>query len=181
MFYTGIGARQTPKDIIDLMIIIAAEFANEGYTLRSGGANGADSAFESGCDSVDGKKEIYLPWKRFNKNPSKLYKIPPNVYEIAEMVYRAKWNKLSGSVQSLMARNIQQVSGYDALCDHSAFVLCWTPDGCETVIQRNKATGGTGQAIAYADAIKIPVINLANEGAIQKLKKQKEIIGVIKW
>ncbi len=180
MFYTGIGSRETPKDIIDLMITIAGELASDGYTLRSGGAAGADTAFENGCDAVNGKKEIYLPWKRFNKNPSKLYKIPPNVYKIAEMVYRAKWNRLAGSVQALMARNIQQVSGKDADI-HVAFVLCWTPDGCETVIHRRKSTGGTGQAIAYADAIRIPVINLANEGALKKLKKQKELIGAIKW
>jgi hypothetical protein len=29
--------------------------------LRSGGAGGADSAFETGCDQQCGVKEIYLP------------------------------------------------------------------------------------------------------------------------
>jgi len=33
-----------------------------GYTLRSGGANGADTAFEEGCC----RKELYLPWPGFN-------------------------------------------------------------------------------------------------------------------
>ena len=61
MIYTGIGSRKTPIEIINKMIKLGQILGKHGYILRSGGANGADKAFEQGCDNVLGKKEIYLP------------------------------------------------------------------------------------------------------------------------
>lgn len=181
MFYTGIGARNTPASILHIMRDLAFELANKGYTLRSGGADGADSAFEQGCDLAEGKKEIYLPWKGFNNNKSDLYNIPDNAFKIAEHIYQpSRWKHLPKSVRSLMARNIQQVSGKN-LDITTDFIACWTPDGCESASTRKKKTGGTGQAIAYADRIYIPIFNLANDGAIIKIKKYIELMGVIKW
>lgn len=57
--YAGIGSRKTPKNVLDFMFEIGKELALLGYVLRSGGAEGADSAFEKGADSVKGMKEIY--------------------------------------------------------------------------------------------------------------------------
>jgi len=51
--------------------------------------------------------------------------------------------------------------GYD-LKTPSKFVLCWTPDGCISKQTRNKNTGGTGQAIAYASENGIPIFNFRN-------------------
>ena len=45
-YYTGIGSRETPKDIMQLMSKLAYKLASEGYILRSGAAQGADTAFE---------------------------------------------------------------------------------------------------------------------------------------
>lgn len=63
--YAGIGSRDTPEDILRLMAVVAAKREDDGFILRSGGADGADTAFESGVVSSD-MKEIYLPWKGFN-------------------------------------------------------------------------------------------------------------------
>ena len=70
------GSRNTPQEVLDEMIKIGKELAESRYILRSGGAKGADTAFETGCDLVNGKKEIYLPWKNFNGNSSDLYDLP---------------------------------------------------------------------------------------------------------
>lgn len=48
-------------------------------------------------------------------------------------------------------------------------VVCWTPDGCESQATRTKATGGTGLAIALADSMGIPVFNLRNAGALERV------------
>jgi len=48
-FYTGIGSRKTPYQVQQQMQRIAQFLAKKGYTLRSGSANGADSAFEEGA------------------------------------------------------------------------------------------------------------------------------------
>lgn len=77
--YTGIGSRETPYEILQLMKELA-RLMSECFILRSGGADGADSAFESGCS---GLKEIYLPWKNFNNNTSSLYRISPEATTLA--------------------------------------------------------------------------------------------------
>ena len=79
-----------------------------------------------------------------------------------------------------MARNICQVTG-ETLDKPSDFVVCWTPDGCTNKATRNKETGGTGQAIAYADTTSVPVFNLENEDDFERLIKFKETIGVMEW
>lgn len=43
-YYAGIGSRETPTRVLQLMIKAAQRLAQRGYTLRSGGADGADAA-----------------------------------------------------------------------------------------------------------------------------------------
>lgn len=63
-YYTGIGSRSTPQNILRLFESLAVTLADEKNVLRSGGAEGADTAFEFGAFSCDA--EIYLPGKSFN-------------------------------------------------------------------------------------------------------------------
>ena len=158
--YTGIGARKTPIDILSEFKKWGANLAPY-LTLRSGGADGADTAFEVGCDSVNGEKEIYLPWKGFNNSDSPLYNIPIEAFEVAADIYGSSWRYAKPATKKFMARNMQQVMGF-GLDSPSVFVFCWTPDGCTTKKARTKETGGTGQAIAYADELGIPVFNFYN-------------------
>ena len=178
--YTGIGARDTPKEILDVMYDIGVDLGDWGYVLRSGAAEGADAAFEEGCDFVRGQKEIYLPWPGFNNSDSPRVGTGPNTEKIAEKIYGARWNSISSAVQKLMARDIPQVSGLN-LDLPSDFVVCWTPDGCRTKSDRTKQTGGTGQAIAYADTLSVPVFNLYNKDEHTRLMKFIDTIGVMKW
>ena len=178
MIYTGIGSRKTPDNILLLMEDIAEDLANKNYTLRSGGAEGADMAFEEGCVRADGKKEIYLTWKGFEDNDSPLYDISLEAYEIAEEVYGARWRNIGVGTMKLMARNMYQVMGL-TLEIPSDFVVCWTPDGATT--KRTINSGGTGQAIAYANMNSIPVFNLKNNNDIDRLMKFIDTIGVMEW
>lgn len=81
-YYTGIGSRGTPSEILEIMTDIARFLAETGYTLRSGGASGADTAFESGVLHID-KKEIYLPWSGFNGNTSPRFGVSDEAMELA--------------------------------------------------------------------------------------------------
>lgn len=150
--YAGIGSRDTPQDILDRMFSIAVSLSKD-YILRSGGADGADWAFENGCISGGGNKEIFLPWKGFNGNPSVHHQLLDKHLEHAERFHPA-WRNLSYYAKRTMARNSQQVLGSD-LNDPVEFVICWTKDG--------KASGGTGQAIRIANHHGIRVINLKTE------------------
>lgn len=149
MIYTGIGSRSTPKDILAVMTSIAKYQAAKGYTLRSGGADGADAFFEHGAGEL---KEIYLPWERFNFNKSKLFPPTKAAIEMAKK-FHPQWGALKSSGIMLMGRNSHQVMGLD-LKTPTERVICWTKDA--------KGGGGTGQAIRIAKHYKIPVDDLAD-------------------
>ena len=159
MYYTGIGSRTTPNDVMLRMFAYASIFKQLGYTLRSGGSKGADTAFELG--SGDGDKEIYLPWEGFNNNPSPFFTIDADAFNLAIEVYGNGMMYAKPSTRNLLSRNVYQVLGL-TLDVPSEFVVCWTPDGCEKAEDRTRATGGTGVAIALASMRDIPVFNLKN-------------------
>jgi hypothetical protein len=165
-FYAGIGSRETPEDICELMFRLATDLSFLGYTLRSGGAGGADEAFEMGARSAKGKMEIYLPWKNFRGITDGI--LVDDDYEaqiIAEMHHPA-WKFLGRGAKKLMTRNTFQALSLKEDVANSAFVLCWTADGAETKTTRE--TGGTGQCIRIAIAHNIPVFNLKNEDALER-------------
>jgi hypothetical protein len=149
MIYTGIGARQTPSTALADMQNLATNLELCGFILRSGGADGADSAFEAGVSEED-HKEIYLPWKGFNGSQSSRYHISDEAYDMAEH-YHPAWNRCSQAARKFHARNCYQILG-DDLGTPTDFVMCWTPNG--------KVTGGTGQALRIAIDRDIPIINM---------------------
>jgi hypothetical protein len=157
-YYTGIGSRETPLDILRLMTKIALYLQSKNYILRSGGAYGADSAFSKGCHETN--KEIYVPWHDYNNLPL-IHEISSMAFDMAATIH-PKWDKLTTGVKALMARNCMQILGPN-LDSPSEFVICWTPDKCIHENERTSKTGGTGQAIALANKYNIPIFNLARD------------------
>lgn len=144
MFYAGIGSRSTPPQVLVVMTQIAAGLEMAGYTLRSGGADGADTAFATGCS----RKVIYRP-----------HHATDEALQLAASVHPAWHCCRSGYVRALHARNCFQVLG-DDLATPSDFIVCWTPDGAQTEDECSIRTGGTATAIRLAHRRGIPVINL---------------------
>jgi hypothetical protein len=151
-YYAGIGARATPADVLLTMTTFADNMEREGYILRSGGAEGADTAFENGVRDY-ARKDIYLPWKRFNNNPSPLHGVTNAALEMAAK-YHPNWKCCSSAARAFHARNCYQMLGVD-LKTPVEFVICWTPGG--------KVTGGTGQALRIAIDLDIPIHNLGDD------------------
>lgn len=150
--YAGIGSRFAPGSIINLIGEIAAFLADHGLTLRSGGAPGADAAFERGCDQRNGKKDIFLPWQGFNKNPSPLHDPPEKALEIAALVHPS-WRAVKPRYRAFHARNVQQVYGLN-LDAPSNFVLFWAEE------ENGRVRGGTATAVHLAREMEIPTFNL---------------------
>lgn len=146
--YAGIGSRSTPPDVLEMMRLIASTLGRAGWTLRTGGAEGADTAFADGARAAGAPIELYRP-----------HHVTPAAWKLAED-YHPAWHRLSGAAKGLIARNGYQVLGA-GLNDPSKRVICWTPDGVETGAT-TRATGGTGQAIRIAAAYGIPISNLGN-------------------
>jgi hypothetical protein len=155
--YTGIGSRATPKPILEIMTGYAVYLANQGYTLRSGRAPGADQAFEKGTGWP--LIEIYIPWNGFEGAFDSWdgYLIPFYTDETMAIAaqYHPNWAACSDGARKLHARNVLQILGCD-LKTPTEFVCCWTPNGA--------GGGGTGQAIRIAQAHDIPVFDLGAAG-----------------
>jgi len=160
VIYTGIGSRSTPEAVLSLIECIGSELAGVGYTLRSGGAVGADRAFERGCDYHFGTKEIYVPWGGFASgvNVSDFDNFD-EAMKIAEKFHPA-WDRCAEPVKKLHTRNVYQILGSD-LNTPTDFVVCWTKDG--------SGAGGTGQALRIAKYLNIPIFDLGLNETLDKL------------
>lgn len=151
MIYSGVGARKTPPDVLEYFERLAAWLAGQGFTLRSGGADGADTAFFKGCASAGGQREIFTAQDAASR---------PDWFECAAR-YHPAWEKCGSYARALHARNSPIVVGRD-LSSPSDFVTCWTECG--------QVTGGTGQSLRIASANSIPIFNFGMSGAEQALK-----------
>lgn len=159
MYYAGVGSRETPQDILNTMYKIGKYLASKGYTLRSGGAIGADTAFENGCDSVRGEKEIF--YANNKKGTLLTQDVLIKAEQIASSVHPA-WDRCNEYVRKLHTRNVTQVMGTDLL--HPVdFLVCCTKNG--------KKIGGTSTAISVAEMNDIPIFNLYFESDLERLRE----------
>ena len=161
-YYTGVGSRETPPEILEILRQTAKRLGKAGYTLRSGGADGADDAFEQGASFSGFSRNIYLPWNGFNGRPTdgKIYinaecsPLFQQAVKIAEEIHPA-WDKCSNGARQLHTRNVFQVLG-DDLQTPSKFLICWAiPAG-----KNGNVKGGTNTAVKLAQEYSVPVRNL---------------------
>lgn len=176
--YAGVGSRETPAPILRLMRQMAASLAEQGWMLRTGGAPGADSAFESGVKPE--QMELYLPWPGFNGKRSAFLRPTEEAVRMGLRYHPllAKFDPASEvlltdrklrTLTQLMGRNVHQVLGADCRSP-SKFLVCWTKDGADgTTILTSSKTGGTGQAIRIAADHKVPVFNLQHPQAVERV------------
>ena len=158
-YYAGIGSRSTPLRMQRFMTKVATWMESQGWTLRSGGAEAADSAFESGVH-MDEDKQIFLPWRGFNGNNSPRYSVGEDAMKVMRQFHPAPF-RLSQGAAKLHGRNSYQVLGPD-LQTHSKVVICWTEGGL--------GQGGTGQAIRIARFHGIPVYDLGDPKQLAKIE-----------
>lgn len=167
-FYTGIGSRSTPKPVLQLMRKIGYVMAMRGYTLRSGGAEGADTAFadgwgdawvtDAGPHGSKFKAEIYLPWEGFNDQYSTTEGniLVQGEWEQANKIAASihpNWDNCKSTVKRLHARNIFQVLGKNLNLPSSCVIFYAEPEG-------DSVKGGTRTAVELAKREGIPVYNL---------------------
>lgn len=169
-YFTGIGSRETPKEILELMREYSRIMALKGWSFRSGGADGADTAFLDGWwdaregDSCIPEGEIYLPWNGFNDFTIGDHccvlvtdkEIICRVQEILKLVHPA-YDKLTRGPLALHTRNVFQVLGKDLMTPSKGVVAYAKTDS------KGNPMGGTATAIKIALMHNIPVRNLYKE------------------
>lgn len=176
---TGVGSRETPKDILDLMTKVTKKLVLRGYTLRSGGAGGADSAFYKGYlhakfeDSTVPTAEVYIPWEGFSDLSTRTDKSilcvkDKNILIQAEGIARdihPVFDKLSRGAKALHTRNCFQVLGKD-LQTPSTLFLCYAK-----IDSKGEPSGGTRTAIKIAERIGLKVSNLFVQEDLDRVLK----------
>lgn len=182
LYYTGIGSREAPEWALELGCRVALHLAEKGYTLRSGGADGMDDAFEKGALLYEkGRgvltREIYIPWYRFKKKERldkqcRFVLGDHTVRWCGEMLMKTgvcpNWDKLRDPIKKLFSRNVYQVIGQfqknQSTHVYSEFVVYWSK-----VDKKGRAMGGTRIAVNLAIALEVDTYNL-------NIPKEKEAL-----
>lgn len=183
-WYTGVGSRETPSDILVMMQRIGAALATQGWTLRSGGAAGADKAFEDGMFSVVGldgpygwtPAEIYLPWSGYEDHyrythgglnilPSDIHFETESIAEGMAMAVHPAWEACKQGAKKMHTRNVFQVLG-KTLDTPSKMLIAWTK-----LDKAGNPKGGTATAINLAKENGVETFNLNKPEDFERIKK----------
>lgn len=153
--YTGVGSRETPAAILNVMTQLAKKLESEGWILRTGNASGADAAFRKGVLDLM-HREVYTASEARNHLSARVRKcMESDFYELHPAPQRC-----SEQAKLLLMRNGMELMG--AMYNKpSRFVVCWTPNAAEV--------GGTGQTLRLARKYGVQVFNLANEEHLQRI------------
>ena len=174
-YYTGIGSRDTPENILKFMELVGEAMATLKYIGRSGGANGADKAFWDGfntCDKLDKKFECYLPWNNFNGLENSMKHVIDTTRlknyneakEIMKTIHPSKGNMSRGPT-AMHTRNMYQVLGLD-LQTPSCVLFCYAKPDNKGSIQ-----GGTRSAYELAKRHGIKCYNFYFQSSIDEVEK----------
>ncbi len=162
--YVGAGNRECPDHILNKMKELAKYLASKDFTLRTGGTDGPDAAFES----TGVPMELYLPWRGFNGKESKFTFQTPQAEDIAKM-FHSGWDKLKDNIKPFLTKHPRMLLGQN-LKSHAMFVICWSEDGAERSVERTVKTGNIGHLISIANSVNIPVFNLARPDAERRIQ-----------
>ena len=179
-FYAGIGSRNTPLSVQEVITELAGRLEDDNWILRSGAAQGADQAFMRGIKNPEAQ-QIYLPWdnfkageRTFNANAPGFYNYQslPGYAQALASVGRFHPNAAALKQEGLhlMGRNAMQILGPD-LQTPSKVVYAYTPGG--------QGGGGTGQAIRIAQSAGIPVQDLGNPEILDRVRSNLRLRPVL--
>ncbi len=161
-YYTGIGSRDCPEHLGNLMTQTAKYLYSKNYILRSGGAEGADTYHELGYPD---NKEIYIPRENYRNIKHGIVPNLPDFIPLVKIGCKHFNNIRSKLVRDLHTRNVCQIIGNNI---HnpvlSNFVLCYTYNG--------EYVGGTATAMHLADHFQIPIFNYGYYKTFSECKKE---------
>lgn len=178
MIYAGIGSREVPKNVYKDMYEAGELLGKNGYTLRSGSAQGSDEAFEFGHKSTKSPMELFIPWHGFSRTGGP-YIIPTREdYRLAfqylplchdmfktmslkHYLMGVSQKSKFGAICKLHGRNMFQILGLK-LNEPVDFVLAYTKGG--------EMVGGTSVALKLAQHLQIPIYNYGSGFTNEELR-----------
>lgn len=162
--YLVASNEDVPQETLDQFKRLAHELESKDFIARNLGASTVDDIVRQETN----KGETILPWRNFRELDSKLYYSTPQAHDIAKQFHQA-YDKMKDTVKGFLARNVRGVLGKD-LKSPIMFLICYSSDGAERAADVSSSTGLISHIINIADAMLIPVFNLSNKDAEQRLK-----------
>ncbi len=172
--YAGVGSRRAPPDILEAMADIAQSLGDAGIALSTGGADGADKAFETGALRTDAPITVHTPWPGYNGyrpgrdpdtdidvvHPQPRDTTRGRTFSDLAREHHPYWRRCTRGVRALFVRNVSILSG--ALDDNRTLlpvraVIAYTPGGLPV----GREAGGTGHTLRVAGSLGIPFVNLS--------------------
>lgn len=163
--YAVTGNENCPMDVQETLKQQIVKLEAMGLTTRTSSA----TELEKFANQVAKKMELILPWQDFDGKVSKLTWTNERAKIIAKM-FHPTYDNMKKGIQLILAKNARLLLG-DKMNSPARFLLIWTEDGIESRLHRTQKTGFAGHAIAIANGAGIPVYNLGNPTAIQRLEQ----------
>ncbi len=173
-----VEGQDVPAEKIEKLTAVLDKLHTQGFTLRSS----ADRMNELDKDvsSKFARKEYYLPWKKFAPDvDAKVEKPNDKARRVScwlRMTIMRKsdpsvFNDLTGVVRTFISRNTQLILGED-LETPVNFIIVYTPGGEEGDQRVDfKTAKNASYFIQAANILTIPVFNIQNDDAIDRLEK----------
>lgn len=170
IFYSGVGSRETPIEICNLMTKIASKLEQNSsfnYILRSGRAIGADKAFEKGIKNS--KNKCIYTIQNFDFSPENYEFCKSEILSVLDS--NLNFDNYGKNAQILILRDVNQVLGSkNTNLEKSKFLICWTKHANYYAKPPN-ACGGTRFAVRIALKHGIPVFNLLIKEDRERIEK----------
>ena len=126
--YAGIGSRRTPPEVLAAMATLAETLGNAGCALSTGGAHGADQAFEAGALRTDAPITVHTPWPGYNDyrpgrepesdidvvRPQPADLLRGETYLDLARRHHPHWDRCGRGARALFLRNVSILSGASA-------------------------------------------------------------------
>jgi hypothetical protein len=158
-----IGSRGLEPGQLGLCEEVGAYLAQNGFTVSTGNADGADQAFARGANFVNPRAvELHLPWASYNRDAivdgNSVFIDGSNVQfrEIAAELHGA-WNMLGRGPQALHTRNV-------GIVKDCIQVIAWPKAG--------PYKGGTGMGMRTSEHFGIPVIDMSTSEGWKAIKNK---------
>lgn len=162
------GSKEHPAEILRLAQEVAEYLKSvSGFKIiiRTGGNDGIEKVI---ADSL-GNKEVFLPWKGFNNNRESKYTKPsPGCEDVIRKIILT-FDNIKEGAKPIFLRIAHVILGKD-LNARAECLITYSPDGAETKEKVNSKTGYASSSILLANAAKIPVFNLHNPDAFERIK-----------
>lgn len=149
----------------------AVNLVKDKYTVRLTG--GTDDKVFNTLTATTFNNEIYLPFKSFNKNIPNAKSTAPSkeAFSVVKGMFK-NYNSLPGFARSSNARDVEMIFGKE-LKERVKLILIFSDCGSEAI---NKSVnfitlGSVALTLRIASKLKIPLINVKNDDAINKIKQ----------